>query len=98
MAANTSRTEQELADKFELKELTGAAQATEQERTATVASAFKSHKKAVFWSMALSAAYVQPDHVLYGSQLILRLIMEGYDVTVVGGFYGHRKYRISPEY
>jgi hypothetical protein len=69
MAANTSRTEQELADKFELKELTGAAQATEQERTATVASAFKSHKKAVFWSMALSAAYVQPVRIAANTQI-----------------------------
>jgi SP family general alpha glucoside:H+ symporter-like MFS transporter len=56
MAAATTRTEHELADKFEMKELAGAARADEQERTATVMSAFRTHKKAVFWSMALSAA------------------------------------------
>lgn len=50
-----------------------AATADAAEHTMSVRQAFKIHKKAVFWSMALSAA----------------LIMEGYDVVIIGSFYGH---------
>jgi SP family general alpha glucoside:H+ symporter-like MFS transporter len=52
-----------------------AAQADEIEHKQTLAEAFAIHRKAIFWSMALSAA----------------LIMEGYDVVVIGSFYGHRE-------
>ncbi|KZT59946.1 sugar transporter [Calocera cornea HHB12733] len=48
------------------------AMADEAEHKTTLLQAFKTHKKAIFWSMALSAA----------------LIMEGYDVVVIGSFYG----------
>ncbi|KZV93750.1 putative MFS alpha-glucoside transporter [Exidia glandulosa HHB12029] len=43
------------------------------EHTMTLREAFKTHKRAIFWSMALSSA----------------LIMEGYDVVVIASFYGH---------
>ncbi|KZO94753.1 maltose permease [Calocera viscosa TUFC12733] len=42
------------------------------EHKTTIMEAFMIHRKAIFWSMALSAA----------------LIMEGYDVVVIGSFYG----------
>lgn len=54
--AATTRNEEALADKFELHELSAAAKADAGERTATVREAFRTHRKAVFWSMALSAA------------------------------------------
>ncbi|KAI9638801.1 maltose permease [Dioszegia hungarica] len=71
--AAVSHNQDALADKFDVKELSGAAQADANERNSTVWEAWRTHKKAVLWSMALSGA----------------LIMEGYDVTVVGSFYGH---------
>ncbi|KAJ7640618.1 hypothetical protein B0H17DRAFT_960279, partial [Mycena rosella] len=49
-----------------------AAQADYAERNMSVREAFRIHKKAVFWSVVLSAA----------------LIMEGYDVVVITSFYG----------
>ncbi|KAF5388947.1 hypothetical protein D9757_005152 [Collybiopsis confluens] len=52
--------------------ISDAAKADELEHKMTVREAFRSHKKAIFWSMALSGA----------------LIMEGYDVVVIGSFYG----------
>ncbi|KAJ6571319.1 trehalose transport-related protein [Mycena capillaripes] len=48
-----------------------AAQADEAEHNMSIREAFRIHKKAVFWSVVLSAA----------------LIMEGYDVVVIGSFY-----------
>ncbi|KAJ9104114.1 hypothetical protein QFC19_004098 [Naganishia cerealis] len=50
-----------------------AAQADQIEHEMGVRQALRIHKKAVFWSMALSAA----------------LIMEGYDVVLIASFYGH---------
>ncbi|KAJ9092418.1 hypothetical protein QFC20_007373 [Naganishia adeliensis] len=59
-----------------------AAQADQIEHEMGVRQALRIHKKAVFWSMALSAA----------------LIMEGYDVVLIASFYGHpaflRKYGV----
>lgn len=49
----------------------GAAAADKSEHEMTLRQAFRVHKKAVMWSMILSAA----------------LIMEGYDVVVVSEFY-----------
>ncbi|KAJ7692464.1 maltose permease [Mycena rosella] len=49
-----------------------AAQADYAEHNMSVREAFRIHKKAVFWSVVLSAA----------------LIMEGYDVVVIASFYG----------
>ncbi|KZP26240.1 maltose permease [Athelia psychrophila] len=49
-----------------------AAKADHAEHDMTLREAFRIHKKAIFWSMALSGA----------------LIMEGYDVVVIGSFYG----------
>ncbi|KAJ6628583.1 trehalose transport-related protein [Mycena sp. CBHHK59/15] len=49
-----------------------AAQADKAEHNMSIREAFRIHKKAVFWSMMLSAA----------------LIMEGYDVVVIASFYG----------
>ncbi|KAF7350122.1 Maltose permease [Mycena venus] len=48
-----------------------AAQADQAEHTMSIRDALRIHKKAVIWSMVLSAA----------------LIMEGYDVVVIGSFY-----------
>ncbi|KAF8160277.1 hypothetical protein K438DRAFT_1909944 [Mycena galopus ATCC 62051] len=48
-----------------------AAQADRVEHTMSIRDAFRTHRKAVFWSMVLSAA----------------LIMEGYDVVVIAAFY-----------
>ncbi|KAI0699131.1 maltose permease [Cytidiella melzeri] len=62
----------ELSQKFDPKALQGAAKADAAEHQASVWEAFRIHKKAIFWSMALSGA----------------LIMEGYDVVVIGSFYG----------
>ncbi|KAJ9111204.1 hypothetical protein QFC22_006579 [Naganishia vaughanmartiniae] len=50
-----------------------AAQADQIEHEMGVRQALRIHKKAVFWSMALSSA----------------LIMEGYDVVLIASFYGH---------
>jgi hypothetical protein len=51
------------------------AKADAAEHTMSLWDAFRIHKKAIFWSMALSGA----------------LIMEGYDVVVIGSYYGQRK-------
>ncbi|KAF7291275.1 Maltose permease [Mycena indigotica] len=51
----------------------GAAANDEAEHKQTLREAFRIHKKAVFWSVVLSAA----------------LIMEGYDVVVIASFYEH---------
>jgi hypothetical protein len=52
----TTTNQDALADKFDVKELSGAAQADEKERTSTIMGAWRTHKKAVLWSMALSGA------------------------------------------
>ncbi|KAF7965992.1 hypothetical protein HWV62_32702 [Athelia sp. TMB] len=49
-----------------------ASKADHAEHAMSLREAFRIHKKAIFWSMALSGA----------------LIMEGYDVVVIGSFYG----------
>jgi SP family general alpha glucoside:H+ symporter-like MFS transporter len=54
--AAVSQNQDALADKFDVKELSGAAQADAIERNATVWEAWRTHKKAVLWSMALSGA------------------------------------------
>jgi SP family general alpha glucoside:H+ symporter-like MFS transporter len=54
------------------KVIKDAAKADAAEHQMTLSEAFHMHKKAIFWSMALSGA----------------LIMEGYDVVVIGSFYG----------
>jgi SP family general alpha glucoside:H+ symporter-like MFS transporter len=48
------------------------AKADHAEHVMTLKEAFRIHKKAIFWSMALSGA----------------LIMEGYDVVVIGSYLG----------
>jgi SP family general alpha glucoside:H+ symporter-like MFS transporter len=58
---------EDLARKLDLDTIKEAAQADEAEHSASLYDAFRIHKKAIFWSMALSGA----------------LIMEGYDVVVV---------------
>ncbi|KAK1921908.1 trehalose transport-related protein [Papiliotrema laurentii] len=58
--------------KLDLDTIKDAAQADRVEHKQTIREAFHVHKKAIFWSMALSGA----------------LIMEGYDVVVIGSFYG----------
>lgn len=63
-----------VGDKLDHTTILDAAQADQVEHKQTIKEAFAVHKKAIFWSMALSAA----------------LIMEGYDVVVIGSFYGHR--------
>ncbi|KAF7313085.1 Maltose permease [Mycena kentingensis (nom. inval.)] len=50
-----------------------AAESDAKEHSQTIREAFRIHKRAVFWSVVLSAA----------------LIMEGYDVVVIASFYGH---------
>jgi len=64
-----------LGDKLDADRIQDAAQADEIEHKQTWKEAFAIHKKAIFWSMALSGA----------------LIMEGYDVVVIGSFYGQRE-------
>lgn len=54
--AAVSHNQDALADKFDVKELSGAAQADANERNSTVWEAWRTHKKAVLWSMALSGA------------------------------------------
>ncbi|WRT64224.1 uncharacterized protein IL334_001153 [Kwoniella shivajii] len=63
----------ELLTKIDHQVLKDAAKADEAEHKISLADAFRTHKKAILWSMALSGA----------------LIMEGYDVVVIGSFYGH---------
>ena len=65
-----------VAEKLDVGTVKDAAHADEIEHKQTLSEAFAIHKKAIFWSMALSAA----------------LIMEGYDVVVIGSFYGHRQF------
>ncbi|GAW00411.1 maltose permease [Lentinula edodes] len=62
----------EILRKLNANTISDAAKADEIEHKMTLREAFKTHKKAIFWSMALSGA----------------LIMEGYDVVVIGSFYG----------
>jgi SP family general alpha glucoside:H+ symporter-like MFS transporter len=64
-----------VTDNLDVDTVKDAAQADAIEHKQTLAQAFAVHKKAIFWSMALSAA----------------LIMEGYDVVVIGSFYGQRE-------
>jgi SP family general alpha glucoside:H+ symporter-like MFS transporter len=45
-------------DAIDVKGLSAAAKADDQEHSNTIWQAFLIHKKAVFWSMALSGAYV----------------------------------------
>ncbi|KAG8855056.1 hypothetical protein FRB96_007251 [Tulasnella sp. 330] len=61
-----------LQHEFNTKTIKDAASADRAEHDMSLMEAIRIHKKAVFWSMALSAA----------------LIMEGYDVVVIGSFYG----------
>lgn len=53
--------------------LADAKAADDKEHNMTIAEGWRTHKKAILWSMALSGA----------------LIMEGYDVVVIGSYYGH---------
>jgi SP family general alpha glucoside:H+ symporter-like MFS transporter len=53
--------------------LADAKAADDKEHKMTAREGWRTHKKAILWSMALSGA----------------LIMEGYDVVVIGSFYGH---------
>ncbi|EIN04153.1 maltose permease [Punctularia strigosozonata HHB-11173 SS5] len=62
----------ELVRKLDANVIADAAKADAQEHKMTVREAFIIHRRAIFWSMALSAA----------------LIMEGYDVVVIASFYG----------
>lgn len=66
----------EILRKLNANTISDAAKADEIEHKMTLREAFKTHKKAIFWSMALSGA----------------LIMEGYDVVVIGSFYGQRMF------
>ena len=68
--------EHDVGTKFQLNTIKDAAKADEVEHTQTFREAFAVHRKAIFWSMALSGA----------------LIMEGYDVVVIGSFYGQREW------
>ena len=72
-------TRHHVGDTLGLATIKDAAQADEVEHKQTLAEAFAVHQQAIFWSMALSGA----------------LIMEGYDVVVIGSFYGHRKYKVG---
>lgn len=65
-----------LAQVLDTKVIKDGAKADKAEHEMTIVEAFRVHKKAIFWSMALSAA----------------LIMEGYDVVVIGSYYGHRTF------
>jgi SP family general alpha glucoside:H+ symporter-like MFS transporter len=62
----------QLMRKLDEKVIKDAAKADAAEHQMSLREAFHIHKKAIFWSMALSGA----------------LIMEGYDVVVIGSFYG----------
>jgi len=64
-----------VGEKLDITTIKDAAQADDIEHKQTLREAFTVHKKAIFWSMALSGA----------------LIMEGYDVVVIGSFYGQRE-------
>ncbi len=48
----------ELLKKLEVGVIKDAAKADKAEHTMTLMQAFRIHKKAIFWSMALSGAYV----------------------------------------
>lgn len=55
----------------------GALEATAQEHSMGVFQAFKTYKRAAFWSILIS----------------MTVIMEGYDVTLIGSFYGYPSFR-----
>ncbi|ORY28791.1 maltose permease [Naematelia encephala] len=63
---------EEITHKLNLDTVKHAAKADEAEHRMSMKEAFLIHRKAIFWSMALSWA----------------LVMEGYDVVVIGSFYG----------
>ncbi|KAH8721891.1 general substrate transporter [Ilyonectria robusta] len=55
----------------------GALEATTQEHNLGVLQAFKTYKRAAFWSIMISTT----------------VIMEGYDVTLIGSFYGYPTFK-----
>ncbi|KAH7013666.1 general substrate transporter [Ilyonectria destructans] len=55
----------------------GALEATTQEHSLGVLQAFKTYKRAAFWSIMISTT----------------VIMEGYDVTLIGSFYGYPSFK-----
>ncbi|KAF8316342.1 MFS general substrate transporter [Clavulina sp. PMI_390] len=65
-----SRFEHDVTNYREL--ISDAAKATDEEHNAGFMESFKTHRRAVIWSILLSTA----------------LVMEGYDVVVIGSFYG----------
>jgi len=65
-----------VAEKLDGGTVKDAAHADEIEHKQTLCEALAIHEKAIFWSMALSAA----------------LIAEGYDVVVIGSYHGHRQF------
>ncbi|TLD17935.1 uncharacterized protein PgNI_02340 [Pyricularia grisea] len=54
-----------------------AAEATEQEHSIGLIQGFKTYKRAAFWSTVISST----------------VIMEGYDVTLIGNFFGYPEFR-----
>ncbi|KAF9457582.1 trehalose transport-related protein [Collybia nuda] len=62
-----------IAQVLDTQVIKDGAKADKAEHDMSLLEAFHVHKKAIFWSMALSGA----------------LIMEGYDVVVIGSYYGH---------
>ncbi|KAH7106795.1 trehalose transport-related protein [Auriculariales sp. MPI-PUGE-AT-0066] len=66
-----------LAKELDANIIRDAADADANEHKMSLPEAFRIHKKAIFWSMALSAA----------------LIMEGYDVVIIGAFNGHPAFK-----
>lgn len=85
--------EDDIARDLGIKEVQNAATADAAEHNMTLREAFIAHRKAIFWSMALSGACVDPYCFTGGNQLTcFSLIMEGYDVVVIGSFYGQRTY------
>lgn len=54
-----------------------AAEATEQEHSIGLVQGFKTYKRAAFWSVVISST----------------VIMEGYDVTLIGNFFGYPEFR-----
>jgi SP family general alpha glucoside:H+ symporter-like MFS transporter len=65
-----------LAEVIDASIIRDGAKADRAEHNMSLKEAFYAHKKAILWSMALSAA----------------LIMEGYDVVVIASFYGQKNF------
>jgi len=70
-----------------------ALEATVQEHNIGVFQAFKTYKRAAFWSIRMSLLAPRKRVALIRPVISTTVIMEGYDVTLLSSFYGYPSFR-----